>query len=173
MKLKANPRTFLTNNDSPFSLHAQKRWLQKNPSLDNKRKKILDTILKTQSADGSWDGLVLPTIQNLFSLWLLQEEPNEQIHAALDWMLETDHPPMQCTSTDGAPYDNLFFRTTREDNRALLRISGVPFTQGCSGFVKMGAALFFACVFGRGWKLLYTFLVVDALERKEIEWGYR
>lgn len=149
MRLKADPLAIFANDKSPLGLHVRTRWMAECLALAADVKGCITTILTGQSGDGSWRGSVPGTIQNLFSLWLLARRPDEGINAALDWLLEVKHPPMRYACNDGATYDNLFFRTTRSDRAGLRKPSGVPFTSGCSGFVKTGAALFFAAQFGR------------------------
>jgi hypothetical protein len=150
MKLKADPLGIFEEDDSPIALHARRRWMDGAGRAGLLARETVMQIGSTQSADGSWDGSVSSTIRNLFSLWLLAGLDSRVITKALDWLLEVDHPPMKQERENGATYDGMFFRTTRRDREELRRPQPVPFTPGCSGFVKTGAALFFAGQFGRG-----------------------
>jgi ABC-type multidrug transport system fused ATPase/permease subunit len=68
---------------------------------------------------------------------------NYRVKDALNWMLETELPPFKSELRNGG-YNDLFLRTTRRDHSEMRKMSGLPFTSGCSGFVKTGAALYFA-----------------------------
>lgn len=97
------------------------------------------------SADGSWDHSVPLTIENLFALWLLVEEVYGPIHAAIDWLLEITNPPRTPTTR----FTDFFCKNTSADNAGLRSMRNVPFTPGCSNFVKTGATLFLAMQFHR------------------------
>ena len=112
---------------------------------------MISKVCKGQSPDGSWGGSVATTIDRLFALWLSMEggrlagRPRRWTGF---WKWTTQ--PMHHQSSDGAAYDGLFFRRGRGESVALRKLRGVPFTPGCSGFIKTGAALYFACAFAQG-----------------------
>lgn len=108
-----------------------------------------------QRADGSWNGSVHDTIQELYAAWLsepLEGSAREAAERGVNWLLECHHPPIRGhRNADGASYDNLFFEMEQRYEAARLRVmTGVPFGDGCSGFVKTGAALFLAQELGLG-----------------------
>jgi hypothetical protein len=149
LNLRADPLPLFHEARGPIALHVRARWGRQPRQAAAKAKAEAARIRRSQAADGSWDGAVADTIHGLFALWLLAPERTPSVDRALDWLLETSHPPLKRPCPDGASYDNLFFRTTRRDNRELQQLRNVPFTPGCTGFVKTGAALFFAVQFGR------------------------
>ena len=101
-----------------------------------------------QQADGSWNGSVADTIQQLYALWLVHPVLDETAQKGLRWLLEYNRPPMRTLDETRVSYDNLFFEMARGEAPRLRVLSGVPFNSGCSGFVKTGAALFLAAGFG-------------------------
>jgi hypothetical protein len=102
-----------------------------------------------QRPDGSWNGSVHDTIRQLYARWLLDPRLDPSVEQGLNWLLETGRPPRRYTvNSDGSSYDNLFFEMSRGESPRLRTMSGTPFGDGCSGFVKTGAALFLAHAFG-------------------------
>ncbi len=150
MKLKANPYAVFETGDSPIVIHAQRRWMGGDRADRVLAGRIIAELRKGQSEDGSWSGSVARTLESLYALWLLLDEGDRSTAKGVDWLLEVGHPPMRCPCRDGATYDGLFFRMRRGESDALRHLHGVPFTPGCAGFVKTGAALFFASAFGQG-----------------------
>jgi hypothetical protein len=148
LRLKADPLPIFREADSPVALHVRQRWLGDDARASDLAGETVARIEAAQGADGSWDGSCARTIENLFSLWLLLERKDPCVQKALDWLMETGRPPLHLPQENGATYNNLFFRTSRRDNTDLQRLTDVPFTPGCSGFVKTGAALFLATQFG-------------------------
>jgi hypothetical protein len=140
-----------------MAVHARLRWMNGGRQDRALAGKLMAGLRREQGADGSWNGSVHQTIHNLFSLWLLQESLNGQAGKsrctakAVDWMLECGHGTGRggMCGCDGV-YEGLFFGIGRADREPLRKIAGVPFTPGCGGFVKTGAALFFATVFQQG-----------------------
>jgi hypothetical protein len=136
---KTNPLTIFQNSSTPIARHALSRWArQPQPPWDP----------PPQRADGSWNGSVADTIQQLYWLWLANPIPDEAAQKGMRWLLENHLPPMRTLDPDRVSYDNLFFAMGRGDAPRLRKLSGVPFNEGCSGFVKTGAALFLASGFG-------------------------
>lgn len=149
MQLKASPYHVFEQDDSPLSLHGRRRWMNGTGRADSLAKNAVQHIASEQHKDGSWDGAAAPTIQHLFALLLLGGAPRRVTSKALDWLMEAGRPPLQLDHKDGSSYSHMFFRTSRRDYTELRHMRDVPFTPGCSGFVKTGAALFFAVQFGR------------------------
>ncbi len=149
MKLKSDPLGIFEADDSPIALYARNRWMNGSGRVAALARDTVRRIEAAQSPDGSWEGAVAPTIQHLFSLWLLSGQAIPAAAKAVAWLCEAKHPPLELDCRDGATYSGMFFRTTRRDHEELRKLRTVPFTPGCSGFVKTGAALFFAAQFGR------------------------
>lgn len=150
MQLKATPLSAFARSDSPVALHVRRTFCGGSSRDDCTAGLLADKLLAEQRPDGSWDGKVGKSIENLFALWLLGTR-NEQTRRAVNWLMETDRPPMRCTNADGGRYDDMFFHTAdRADHRHVSDMSGVPFTAGCAGFVKTGAAVFLALELNQG-----------------------
>lgn len=101
-----------------------------------------------QMENGSWNDSVPETFTNLYHFSLFTNEADERIIRALDWLFEKHHEPFMSQNSDGCSYDYLLFRTSKSDNEAMRKMKTVPFTNGCSGFIKTGATLFLATHFG-------------------------
>lgn len=147
MQFKADPRVVFTREESPIAIHSRLRWMNGGAKDRALAGRVVDRLRREQSADGSWGGSVAATIQNLFDLWLVGE-PSRATAKAIDWLLEVPHAPL--SGICGGVYDGMFFRVPRADRQRLRELRALPFTNGCGGFVKTGAALFFATVFGQG-----------------------
>ena len=148
MQLHSNPLTPFEKDNSPLSLHARLRWMNAGSRDDAKRRRAIDALLRQQSPDGSFAHSVARTIIALFDLHLLHAAPDRHTLAAINFLLETHLPPLQ--GICGGVYDGMFFRVDRPDRHALRHLRNLPFTNGCGGFVKTGAALYFAAAFHQG-----------------------
>jgi len=148
---KYDPLDFLKKQDSYFG--AAVRWKLGLATIP-------DSIPPLQNTNGSWNNSVIDTVINLYKYSLFHTEPVKAVIKALDWLLEHEHEPMQCTNNDGSSYDNLLFKTSRDDNKRIRKIRGLPFGNGCSGFFKTGATLYLTAHFG----LLENKRVVGAFE---------
>ena len=144
MDLRADPRAVFQENDSALALHARRRWLEGAGCARSKARRRVREVAAAQQPDGSWDGKTSVTIRRMFELWLLADKPSDAMHRGLDWLTEPGRPPLEHKH-----YHGMFFRIPNERVRALHRMPDVPFTPGCSGFIKSGAAMFFACQLGR------------------------
>jgi hypothetical protein len=123
------------------------------PQTAAARRALADLVSEGHAAqrpDGSWNGSVHDTIRQLYARWLLDPRLDPPAVQGLDWLLETYRPPMQQVNNDGSRYDHLFFDMGRGDAARLRAMRGAPFGDGCSGFVKTGAALFLALGYGYG-----------------------
>jgi hypothetical protein len=109
--------------------------------------KIASKLLVSQKTDGSW-GDTASTIRALYDLSLLNPGGNLITRAGVRWLLEEHLPLMRRVSTDGAPYSNLFFKINKYESAELNCLRATPFTKGCSGFIKTGAALYLASTHG-------------------------
>lgn len=142
--LKTNPLPFFEKSVSPFARHAQARW----GALQGGAIMTPPLTAPGQGADGSWNDSVHDTIRQLYARWLIAPVLDEPTSRGLCWLLEVGHPPQRWQASDGARYDDLFFKMRRGDPSRLRVLQGAPFSAGCSGFVKTGAALFLAQQFG-------------------------
>jgi len=142
--LRADPRAVFQENDSALALHARRRWLAGAGRARSKARQCVREIAAAQQADGSWDGRTSVTIRRMFELWLLADKRGDAMHRGVDWLTQLGRPPMQHKHNYG-----LFFRIPNEGVPALHGMPDVPFTPGCSGIMKSGAAMFFACQLGR------------------------
>jgi len=147
MRLEADPLAAISRDNAPVAIHARLRWMNGGAADRALAKRVIDRLRREQSDDGSWGASVAATIRNLFDLWLLGQ-PDRMTAKAVDWLLEMHHPALR--NVCGGIYDGMFFRLTAADRARLRQLRSLPFTAGCSGFVKTGAALFFATVFGQG-----------------------
>ena len=139
VQFTADPYAVFAKSDSPLAIHGRQRWLKDDACKDADR--AVAKLQKSQSDDGSWPGSVRQTVESLFALWLLGRR-SAATAAGVDWLLEVGRPPMRHVN-----YSNLFFGAHRSDVDSLRE---VPFSKGCSGFVKTGAALFLASVLEQG-----------------------
>ena len=147
MQFKADPLSVFTRDQSAIAIHARLRWMNGGARDSALGRRVLDRLRRTQADDGSWGGSVAATIEHLFDLWLLGQ-PDRMTARAIDWLLEVPLEPPR--NLCGGVYDGMFFRVLTADRPRLRRLRSLPFTGGCGGFVKTGAALFFATVLGQG-----------------------
>ena len=146
VKLKFDPFQVFQGDRSPVGLRARIDFDGRHGCAYT-AEKLAGEILVRQRPDGSW-GDTSSTIKALYDLSLLNPGGNLITRQGVRWLLEEHLPPMVCTSTDGAPYDGLFFRTEKNQSTKLNAMTGTPFTRGCSGFIKTGAALYLAAEHG-------------------------
>lgn len=146
MPLRFDPLVAFTVGETPIALHVRRRYGKAAPGDDALAARQRRAILANQGADGLWDACAGRTINALFGLWLLQQPPGPQTLRGVNALLEAHHPlPPESRHAEG--FDLLAYHVRRSE---LARLADVPFTQGCSLFVKTGAALFFAAKFGQG-----------------------
>jgi hypothetical protein len=146
MQLKADPLRVFASSDSPIALHVRLTRMDGSQQDRAWAERAAVAIRKRQAEDGCWNASAGATINELFALWLLGSGPDAATGRGVDWLLETRHPlPARSEHPEG--YDRLPHRVRR---RELRRMQDVPFTMGCSNFVKSGAALFLAAAFGQG-----------------------
>lgn len=119
-------------------------------ALRRAERAALGRIAALQRADGSFGPLTV-TIRSLYALHLLQRSGSHESDRALDWLWETGLArPEPRRAGDGIVYHDLLFRVRQGEAGRLSRMTGTPFTQGCSGFIKTGAGILLASAFGRG-----------------------
>jgi hypothetical protein len=144
MDFRADPYSVFDRDDAPVSLHARMRWQRGAGAAAQAARTRIAEIAARQRPDGSWDGSLARTIEALYALWLLGAKPDRTVIAGIDYLAE--RPGDLRPVADTCPYKGFFMEAPRRD---LQTLRGVPFTMGCSCFVKTGAALFLAAQFGR------------------------
>jgi len=151
--LKHDPEAFFMNDNTIFGLYARKRWYGSDEAIP---------FFGDQMDNGSWNHSVVKTIENLYLISLFTESQKYRTDDAMCWLMEEGLPPYKRGLMNGA-YDDLFRRTTRRDRVEMRKISGLPFTVGCSDFLKAGATLYLVVQF----KLLKKGDVIKAFNRVE------
>lgn len=146
MKLRHDQFQIFQGDRSPVGLRVRMDFMGEHGCAFT-AEKLAGEILVRQRPDGSW-GDTSSTIKSLYELSLLNPGGNLITRQGARWLLEEHLPPMAYTSTDGAPYSNLFFKVERYQSAKLNALAGTPFTRGCSGFIKTGAALYLAAAHG-------------------------
>ena len=150
MKLKASPYKVFEKSKTPYAIYARKHWMgESSKSLKDLTDSLLESILKKQNPNGSWHDSVVKTVEYLYILSLLAPRRTRAGGGAVDWLLEKSEPLVVRISGDGSPYTGLPFKVGHEDVRQIYTRRDLPFHQGCSGFFKTGAALYFSGVFDR------------------------
>lgn len=146
MQLQTDPLTPFLTSDSPLALHVRARCGKPRAGDRARRTQLGSEIIARQGPDGRWDACAGRTINALFALWLLGQTPGEATARGVNALLEADFPlPARSRHDEG--FDMLSCHVGRSE---LARMENVPFTMGCSLFVKTGAGLFFAARFGQG-----------------------
>ncbi|MBI5000850.1 MAG: hypothetical protein HZB92_04900 [Euryarchaeota archaeon] len=146
MKLRHDPLRLFSASKTPVGLRTRIDFMGEH-GASMAAERIAADMLVHQRADGSW-GDTAGTIKALYDLQLLNPGGNLISRAGVRWLLEEHLPPMARRSTDDAPYNGLFFKVESYQSPVLNRMTGTPFTKGCSGFIKTGAALFLASAYG-------------------------
>lgn len=144
-----DPLAHFLRQSTPHALYVRRVVLQQNTAARRTaERRLRATFLLEQRENGSWGNSVIKTIDRLFLLYLLGDEGSDEAQKGTRWLLEDGQEPMRHTCGDGVSYDHLFFRLSRSESRALVAHRGLVTTPGCAGFIKTGAALYFASVFG-------------------------
>jgi hypothetical protein len=142
VKLKRDPFQPFQGDRTPVGIRVRMDYMGEHGCAYT-AEKLAGEILVRQRPDGSWVD-ASSTIKALYELSLLNPGGNLITRQGARWLLEEHLPPMRCESADGAPYHNLFFKVEKYQSAKLNAIVGTPFSRGCSGFIKTGAALFLA-----------------------------
>jgi hypothetical protein len=150
MELRYEPYAVFKRRSNPYALYARTHWMGEPVSrVKDATKRRVDSITKSQKKDGSWKGSVVKTVENLYVLSLLAPQRSDVGVRGVDWLLEKGEPPTVRISGDGSPYTGLPFKVGHEDVRQIYTRRDLPFHQGCSGFFKAGAALYFSGIFSK------------------------
>lgn len=148
MQFNVDPRPVFEHDMSVLGLHARLRWMNGGSKDLQSAKQAIWQICSEQQGDGSWDGSAAVTIARLFELYLLETEANRTTARAIEYLSEM--PAKVLSGICGGTYDGMFFRVGSSDRQAMRKLCGLPFTPGCAGFIKTGAAMYFATRFGQG-----------------------
>ncbi len=162
--LRFDPYQIFKNSSTPYAIYARRKWLgEETESSRIEGDQIVAKLIDVQNNNGSWNDSVVDTIQNLHLISLLAPKFNGRTKRAVDWLLEKGHEPMRHSL-----YEGLFFRMNRNDTKQIYRRRDFIFTMGCSGFVKTGAALYFAGIFTKqkDERVLYAFKTLDKVIKK-------
>lgn len=146
MQLHAEPLATFAHGDSPLSLHVRLHYGAGGMADRDSAARQRAAILAQQDSDGRWKRSTGHTVNALFQLWLLDQQPCSTTARGVDALLEA-HYPLPRQSQHPEYFDMLSCHVSRGE---LAHLNDVPFTMGCSLFVKSGAALFFAAKFGQG-----------------------
>jgi hypothetical protein len=140
MTLRFDPLKIFRASKTPWGLYARQKWLNEEYHRAWKAdfQITVGKLMQGQSPEGSWDGSVLKTIQRLFGLHLTVRYPNKDINRALDWLIDKASEAFRSRRADlGGPV-------------TAAALKGLPFSPGLSRYLKLGATLFLATIFGRG-----------------------
>lgn len=144
IELRANPCAVFERDDSAISLHARQRWMNGAGQARSKSRRLVREIAASQQPDGSWEERTSVTIRNMLALWLLGDAPEKTLDRGIDWLTQLGQPVLTHKH-----YYGMYFRIPNENVTPLHHMDDTPFTPGCTGLIKSGAAMFFACEYGR------------------------
>jgi hypothetical protein len=126
---------FFRGSKTPAGLYARQKWLGQagETGFQQDFSATVKSILRGQSADGSWQGSLIKTIRALFGLHLTLRKPDQGISQGLSWLLDKALPWSRARLTRPAPAE----------------LWGLPFVPGRGDVLLGTAALFLACIFDR------------------------
>lgn len=135
IKMRFDPLQIFQKSKSPAGLYARKKWLDEaeTSAWQNDFQETVSSLMKGQSADGSWFQSPVETIRRLFGLHLTVRERTANIDKALGWLI---HKTLNNNLSE-APDANLPSDIFRE----------LPFIKAQDKLTLICAALFLACVF--------------------------
>ena len=139
MKLTYTPFQIFRHSRTPAGLYARQKWLEQADSKQWKAdfQQTVGALSAGQLPDGSWHNDTGVTIEHLFGLHLTVRTADEQIEAALDFLLGKID-----LQTGG-------LRVVGEDENKSSSLAGLPFTASRRDCFVTAAALFLASIFGR------------------------
>jgi hypothetical protein len=129
VKLKRDPLQVFSGSKTPVGLRARIDFMGEHGAA-MAAERIATAMLVHQKPDGSW-GDTASTIKALYDLQLLNPGGNLISRAGARWLLEEHLQPMRHYSSDGSPYNGLFFKVEKYQSPVLNRMTGTPFTKGC------------------------------------------
>ena len=133
--MRFDPLQIFQKSKSPAGLYARKKWLDESETSawQNDFQETVSSLMKGQSADGSWFQSPVETIRRLFGLHLTARERTEDIDKALKWLIRKTLNNSLSESVDA----NLPSEPFRE----------LPFIKAQDQLTLICATLFLACVF--------------------------
>jgi len=157
--LTYDPFSVFETSVTPAGLYARKKWLglEDTPAWRADFRATAANLLQGQRSDGSWNQSVVDTIQHLFGLHLTVREPAEEIHRALDWLMDQTWEIVRKRGRFGG-------------SPCAADLRGLPFSPGRFERLVSGATLFLAAIFGCEARpevlTLYRKLSREGIERK-------
>lgn len=138
IKMRFDPLQIFKASKSPAGLYARKKWLNESETSEwqNDFKETVSSLMKGQSADGSWFQSPVEIIRRLFGLHLTVRERTEDIDKALRWLIQE------------TLNNNLV--EARDENFSSNAFRELPFIKGRDQLTRICATLFLACVFQLG-----------------------
>lgn len=138
MRLNTNPLTIFKNSTTPAGLYAREKWLKENDTDAWKSDfdQCAGSLIKGQSADGSWNDSIHDTIHHLFGLHLTVRTPTPEINKGLRWLFKLLEKRFNSKRINPA--------AEISSNQP----SDIPFVTGRGDAFLTGAALFLASIFG-------------------------
>ena len=139
MKLRYNPYQIFRRSKSPAGLYARQKWLGESETSRWKTdyQEAVTALLANQLPDGSWNHAAVTTVYRCFGLHLTVRSSNDQINAALNWLLDKIEIREGKIHTSGA-------NISPEPD-----LTGLPFIPSRPNMLLTGATLFLAAIFGR------------------------
>ena len=143
IKLKVDPLKFAGKLESPIGVYLRREVLRKEAKADEAlKKKLHDKIMAAQSPDGSWNQLFVTTANNLWDLWLLGYDAQDNaVRRGLECLLS-----IQRYLYRGYPG---FFNTDNRKDPSLMRsmLYG-EFGPGCTIFYETTYAIHLFHIYG-------------------------
>lgn len=147
-QLRYDPFSPFRRQFTPHALYVRRTMLgDRTAARRTAERRQRNEVLLGQREDGSWNDSVALTIDRLYLLYLLGDEGTREAQRATGWLLERDTEPLRHTCRDGVVYDGLFLHIPERDKKDLRTRRGLVTCPGSAGFIKTGAALYFASLF--------------------------
>jgi hypothetical protein len=143
IELKVDPLKFAATLESPIGVYLRREVFKKENKADVAlKKKLHDKIEAAQSADGSWNQLFVTTANNLWDLWLLgyDGQDNAARHG-LEWLLSIQRYLYR-------GYQGFFNTNNRKDPSLMRSILYGEFGPGCTIFYETTYAVHLFHVYG-------------------------
>jgi len=133
---KVNPFNYVAKLESPIGVYLRREVFKKESSTDAALKKRLhDKIVHDQSADGSWDQLLVHTANDLWNLALLgYDAQDKSVRQGLEWLLS-----IQRHLYHG--YPGFFYSGNRKDPSIMRSTFYGEFGPGCTIFYQTAYAV--------------------------------